>query len=322
MSKPKYQSVLDDLTAEIHSGRFQPGQRFPSEADLVKRYGVSRITVTHAMQELQRRGLIDRIAGSGSYMRKPAAGLFGLIVPNLAETEVFEPICRSIPAPLLWPSSKNTLDLCHECIAHRVAGVFFAPLEFDPASAEVNHRAMQLLREANIPVVLLDRFPNGDRADLVGIDNHQAGYLATKHLIDLGARNPGFLHRPNQAQTVKSRIHGFLDAGGRSENVVTTSQPVHDAYVCANDRIAAHLMQTLLGQGKRIPQDVRIVGIDDVNYASLLPVPLTTVHQPVAAIGQAAHRLMLDRLTHPQQPYRQVLLDCELTIRQSCGAKL
>ena len=65
-------------------------------------------------------------------------------------------------------------------------------------------------------------------------------------------------------------------------------------------------MQTLLEHGVRIPRDVRIVGIDDVNYAALLPVPLTTVHQPCREIGETAMRVMLERLEHPKMPARDL----------------
>jgi DNA-binding LacI/PurR family transcriptional regulator len=95
-----------------------------------------------------------------------------------------------------------------------------------------------------------------------------------------------------------------------------------DAFVCANDRVAGRLMHTLLTAGLRIPRDIRIVGIEDVNYAALLPVPLTTVHQPCRDIGEAALRVMLERLDRPRMPARDVLLECTLVIRESCGAKL
>jgi DNA-binding LacI/PurR family transcriptional regulator len=78
-------------------------------------------------------------------------------------------------------------------------------------------------------------------------------------------------------------------------------------------------MHTLLARGISIPKDVRIAGIDDVNYAALLPVPLTTVRQPCRDIGETALRLMLERLDRPRMPARDVLLDCTLIIRQSCG---
>nr|WP_218280545.1 substrate-binding domain-containing protein [Verrucomicrobium spinosum] len=92
-----------------------------------------------------------------------------------------------------------------------------------------------------------------------------------------------------------------------------------DGIVCANDRTAGQLMHSLMQLGHRVPQDIRIVGIDDIAYASLLPVPLTTLHQPAREIGQAAMSAMLDRLARPDMPVRDILLECPLIVRKSCG---
>ncbi|MGH9761828.1 MAG: substrate-binding domain-containing protein, partial [Blastocatellia bacterium] len=72
--------------------------------------------------------------------------------------------------------------------------------------------------------------------------------------------------------------------------------------------------------GYKIPGDLRIAGIDDVEYAKLLPVPLTTIHQPCREIGQAAVAAMFDRIQHPTMLTRDILLDCRLVVRESCGA--
>jgi DNA-binding LacI/PurR family transcriptional regulator len=92
-----------------------------------------------------------------------------------------------------------------------------------------------------------------------------------------------------------------------------------DAILCANDHTAAQLMHTLLGLGVRIPEDVRLAGIDDVRYAGLLPVPLTTLRQPVLEIGAAAIAAMLDRIQNPHLPARSILLNGRLVVRKSCG---
>jgi GntR family transcriptional regulator of arabinose operon len=94
-----------------------------------------------------------------------------------------------------------------------------------------------------------------------------------------------------------------------------------DGFVCANDRTAGQLMQVLLNLGHRIPQEFRVVGIDDVEYASLLPVPLTTVHQPCREIGETAMAAMLERVKRPNMLARDILVECRLVIRDSCGAK-
>ena len=92
-----------------------------------------------------------------------------------------------------------------------------------------------------------------------------------------------------------------------------------EAIVCANDLTAARLMQTLMALQVRIPEAVRIVGMDDVKYASLLPVPLTTIHQDCAGIGVVAMATMLQRLEHPELPVRDVLVPTRLVVRRSCG---
>lgn len=361
VSKPKYQQILERLRHEIEIGKFRNGQRFPSEAALVRRFGASRITVGRAVRELQLGGYVDRVAGSGTFVRqrdKPnTSGLvFGIVIPGFGETEIFEPICQGIAnSPLggghalLWAHSDSSrssredqvLEMCRQCIDRSVSGVFFAPLELRAGVAEVNRHVLKLLKGAGIPVVLLDRRaeePSArERCDLVGIDNYRAGFLAAEHLIGLGARRIGFVSFEYQASTVAARIAGFASAlashGRKSAGeLVFPASPEDtlnflwkksrfDAFVCANDRIAGKMMRSLLAQGARIPDDVRIVGIDDVAYANLLPVPLTTIHQPCRAIGEAALHVMLERIERPKAPARNVLLDCSLVIRESCGSR-
>ena len=102
------------------------------------------------------------------------------------------------------------------------------------------------------------------------------------------------------------------------KRILKTIRP--DGFVCANDFTAAQLLKTLNALDVAVPGDVRMAGIDDVKYASLLPVPLTTIHQPCAEIGAAAVSTMLDRLRQPTMPPRDVLLNFTLVVRDSCGA--
>jgi GntR family transcriptional regulator, arabinose operon transcriptional repressor len=332
----KHTRVFEELLRDIQSGRYEPGQKFPSEALLVKRFGASRITVARALNDLEQAGWVSRFAGSGTYVSAPSksALLFGLIIPDLGNTEIFEPICQGIAsAPdagghaLLWPQgSGDALELTRQCIERKVSGAFFAPLELDATG--VNRRVLADLKAAAIPVVLLDRRAGeNERHDLVSVDNHRAGYLATDHLVKLGAKRIAFLAYRGQGSSVAGRIAGYR-AAVTEPHVLEVAEKFDlppesdrfDGFVCSYDGIAGHLMFKLLAKGLRIPQDVRIVGIDDVRYASMLPVPLTTIHQPCREIGEAALRLMLQRLTYPKMPAQELLLDCQLVIRQSCGA--
>jgi GntR family transcriptional regulator of arabinose operon len=92
-----------------------------------------------------------------------------------------------------------------------------------------------------------------------------------------------------------------------------------DAFVCANDMIADTLMQVLDRIGRKVPIEIKLAGIDDIKYAALLRVSLTTVHQPCADISRVALAVMLERLENPFLPPRDVLLPISLVVRNSCG---
>jgi GntR family transcriptional regulator, arabinose operon transcriptional repressor len=357
---PKHRQVYATLRRQIQSGQWKPGDRLPSEAELVRTVGASRITVGRAVRDLQAEGLVERRVGSGTYVKRRQAGAlsFGLLIPDLGETEIFEPICRGMMSSpvarqhaLVWggitgaaaTKEEEAWDLCRQYIDRRVSGVFFAPLELSEGRDEVNHRIAHALDEAQIPVVLLDRtvlpYPGRGHHDLVGIDNRRAGFIMTAHLLRHGCRRVAFVGLPHAAATVDAREAGYREALYASDvpidrrfvqrldpadhplvrALIESCRP--DAIVCANDRTAGRLMHTLLQLGYTIPRDLRLVGIDDVEYAALLPVPLTTLRQPTRQIGEAALTAMLERVTRRDLPARDILLHCDLIVRASCGSR-
>jgi len=362
VQQSKHRRVFEHLLASIQSGALKPGDRLPSEAELGKLFDASRITVAKAVHDLQRMGLVSRRPGAGTHVLaedRPSGRTFGLLIPELGLTEIFEPICNGMmrthfarPDALLWgnssvsvqDSTKAAEQMVQSFISQKVAGVFFAPLELSSDKDTANRRIARMLDRAQIPFVLLDRcympYPERSTHDMVGVDNRRAGYLATAHLLELGVRRLIFAGEEFAANTVDARITGFYEAL-RTKGVKPDWEPAWrgnpqdeafvrrmldatrpEGVVCANDLTAARLMQMLLGSGFRIPEDIRIVGMDDVRYASLLSVPLTTIHQDCAGIGAVAMATMLERLEHPELPIRDVLVPVRLVVRRSCGSYL
>lgn len=355
----KRRQIVDAVRDRIRSGALRPGDRVPSDAELVREFGVSRPTVAKALQELQTYGLVQRKVGSGTFVlrsevRSPRS--FGLLIPGLGTTEIFEPICAQMAAAaqsyghsIVWGAdvrrstasneADQAVELCHYFVQLRVAGVFFAPIELVPGQEAVNERIVATLSQAKIPIVLLDRdyvpYPERSRFDLVGIDNRRVGYTITHHLFQQGCKRVVFVARQRSAPTIDARIAGFMeavvkDSGAFNSKLVHYCDPRDlkdvsrflqqlkpDGIVCGNDVTAGHLMHSLDQLHVKVPNEVRVAGVDDVKYAELLRVPLTTIRQPCSAIGETAFSAMLERVGNPDAPGRDILLTCELVVRES-----
>jgi LacI family transcriptional regulator len=241
-------------------------------------------------------------------------------------------------------SVKEAEELCDRFIEHGVSGVFFVPFEHQADRETVNRRIAAKLHQAGIPVVLLDRdlgaFPSRSDFDLVGVDNFAGGYQLASHLIKLGMRRIAYVTKALTASTVDARIAGakiamldkdldlprpFAHTGDPGDlkfvrSVVQGRK--YDSIMCTSDHIAALLLQSLNRLGIKVPDDLRVVGFDDVRFASLLTVPLTTTEQPCRDIAVSAFNALRERLSDPALPPRTIMLSPRMVVRESCGAYL
>lgn len=372
MSQPSYsgrkhEQIARQLRDELVEGRYGEEGRMPSEAQLVRRFSVSRPTVARALQSLVEEGLLERRAGSGTFVKmgadqgsQRATRSLALLIPDLGNTEIFQLICDQIASlarvhnySLVWGGSAPTRldpdtglrhgeELCHQFIDRRVTGVFFAPYELVPHKDEVNRRLAGMLQEAKVPVVLIDRdfcpYPLRSDLDLVGVDNVAGGYMLGEHLLKLGCRRLHFVAFPFSAPTVDARIAGVREALVRWRNEPDPdwvhlgalddklfvksllSEPLPDAFICANDHTAALLLRALHQNSISVPKDVRVAGFDDAKFATLISPALTTVRQPCIEIAVTAFHAMLERLADASLPPRQMIITPSLIVRESCGS--
>lgn len=353
----KHKKIYSELREALANGTYKPGDQLPTETELVARFEASRPTISRALARLESEKLIFRRAGAGTFVCDPEKvdGLiFGLLIPDLGTTEIFEPICQGMARArlgtnheLLWgmtedpgaPKNVQAEQLCLSYVKRGVSGVFFAPLELTDDSERVNQQIVRQLDDAGIPIVLLDRdiyeYPRRSHYDLVGIDNRRAGFAITEHLLSVGCRRIVFFARPKSAPTVFMRAEGYRSAirsrgeagvdqlveigepsdSMRVQKLLTDLDP--DAFLCANDYTAAVLMNTLHSISPTLAAQIRLAAFDDVKYARLLQVPLTTIRQPCQEMGSAAMLAMVDRIARPTAPARDLLVDFELVIRAS-----
>jgi len=211
------------------------------------------------------------------------------------------------------------------------------------ATAGSNTRHLRALRREGRPVVLVARDVAGVRIDTVLVDNFRGEFEATTHLLGLGHRRIAHITGPRSLHVASERRRGYLqalEAAGvpRSDAVIVEGdfaaeggrQAVQHllergvrftAVAAANDLMAIGAMEALRHAGRRIPQDVAVVGFDDITFASLVSPALTTVAQPKYRMGQLAMERLLELMDGADEGGRQTVLIPQLVVRESCGAR-
>ena len=197
------------------------------------------------------------------------------------------------------------------------------------------------LQAWEIPVVAVDRVPHGLQVDLVATNNREGVREAVAHLLGHGYRTIGFINGPEGLSVTRERLAGYRDALAASGVAVRDAFIVHSdfrhaggkaamtrllgmpkpprAVVVANNLMTLGALQAIHEQGVRIPEEMAVVGFDDMPWATSLRPPLTAVAQPAEELGGAAAQLLLERLQDRHRLVRHVILPTRLMVRASCG---
>jgi len=228
---------------------------------------------------------------------------------------------------------EQNLDLL---VQQRVHGIMITPVD------ERNPRLEQLV-ERGVPLVYVDRI-SGDRPCCwLATDDLKGGRLAGEHLIEAGHRRIAFAGDSEISRQVAERLQGLRDAvaaaglpdsavevlpasswnirEGRAVGLMLADRSPEDrptAVFCANDMLALGLLQELVLHGVRVPNDIAIVGFDDLDWASTSAVPLSSVRQPRELLGRTAVRMILDEIEQgAAHVHEHVIFPPELIVRDS-----
>ena len=215
--------------------------------------------------------------------------------------------------------------------AKQVDGVLVDGLVLPP------ERIADFVREG-LPIVCLDRDIDSTSVPLVQVDNRLGARLATEHLLSLGHRRIAHVSGAPGLRISDERIGGYSDAlaaaavehrrtlvavgsfteeGGYEATRALLAVSKLTAVFAANDLSALGVMHAIAESGRRIPDDVSVVGFDDLRLAGHTTPPLTTIHQPAFEIAQRATQLLLDLAAGREVPQRLHLLEPELVVRGS-----
>ena len=217
----------------------------------------------------------------------------------------------------------------------KVLGVLFSPV--DGNSTDIG-----ILQRRGVPVVLVDRGAHVDETCSVSVDDVCGGELATRHLIEVGHRSIVFVGGPTSLHQVSNRLagaRGAVSAAGLAAETLTVLATERldiaagrdagqrllglarrpTAVFCANDLLALGVLQALFAMGVRVPEDVAIVGYDDIEFAGAAAVPITSVRQPAFQIGRtSAELLLLEAGEDPDaHQHQRVVYQPELVVRAS-----
>ncbi|GAA4702821.1 LacI family DNA-binding transcriptional regulator [Nocardioides conyzicola] len=217
----------------------------------------------------------------------------------------------------------------------RVQGLLVTPIDPDsPTLDEVAQRGT--------PVVVVDRTRSDQSFCSVAVDDVLGGKLAIEHLLDRGHTRVAYVGGPAHLGQVRDRLQGAREAWaaagrpaesltwvetsamtvaeGREAGARLAGLPVRrrpTAAFCVNDLLALGLLQHAISSGVRVPEELGIVGYDDIEFAAAAAVPLTSVRQPRQLLGRTAAELVLDEASNPDHTHRQVLFTPELVARSS-----
>ncbi len=270
--------------------------------------------------------------------------VIGVIIPDL-QNPFFPEVVRGVEAVLY--TEGYTLVLGHsDGLAEReqahlsvlrgegAAGMILIPDNGPNADYSA-------LRAWDMPVVAVDRVPIGLQVDLVCTNNREGISEAVRHLLAHGYSEIAFINGPEGLSVTRERLAGyqealraagialreafivhsdFRQAGGYSgmRRLLGLAKPPR-AVVVANNLMTLGALQAIHENGIAIPQEVAVIGFDDMPWATSLHPPLTAVAQPAEELGRTAAQLLLERLGHPTRVPRQVVLATRLMVRASCG---
>ncbi|MBV9846097.1 MAG: LacI family DNA-binding transcriptional regulator [Kutzneria sp.] len=226
------------------------------------------------------------------------------------------------------------------CVEQRVRGVLATPV--DPK--RVGYDA--LLRHG-IPYVLVDRDADGDQVCSVSVNDVAGGVLAARHLVSLGHRRIAAVIGPASLPQCRDRLAGVraglreaaapggnlvvlpaagmdVTVGRRSGARLLELVPRPTAVVCVNDLVAFGVLQEMFHAGVRVPEEMAIVGYDDIEFAAAAAVPLTSVRQPARDLGRTAATLLIEETGPDSAAHRhqQIVFEPELIVRGSTVPRL
>lgn len=352
--KPKYLILKEYLTDLIETGSLVPGNRIPSENELAEQFQISRHTVRKSIGELITEGSLESLQGKGTFVRDICRNrhprIIGVVTTYLSDY-IFPSIIRGIDEVLscngysiVLGHTGNQFEKEKLCLTNllnqNIDGLIVETTK--SALPNPNLDLYHAFEQRGIPMLFMHGSYKGLKASSVYEDDTKAGYLATKHLIDLGHKDIGGVFKMDDIQG-HMRYEGYLKAHRESGLAISDrrilwfdtqdipyklNKPAN-AYVgsflsgctgvvCYNDQVSLGIIDIAREIGIAIPRCLSMVSFDDSDLAVASEVKLTTVAHPKEKLGMEAANLMMKMIAEPNKVFN-MKMEPELVIRSSTG---
>lgn len=349
----KYAQIYNHLYEAISSGKYVSGDMLPTEKEMVKQYGVSRITIQRALQMLVDLGYIERIAGKGTFVKAMSSAIkqknIAVIVPinNPEMTLVVSGIQQAIEqtnyvAKIYFSNEKqlSDCDLITSILKEDIEGIIIYP------RSRTQYAAFYREIGKKIPLVFIDKCVEGVVTDTVMPNNFEGAYEMVNYLIqENGHKRIAYIDWGKEDVTVIERKRGYMHALVDNnieidESIILSANPISGAIkeelgsvvkeflsspegsdVTAifffTDEAALHGSYYINQMNKRIPDDISICGFDNSYLGRSIMPSLTTVAQNFSEIGSEAARLLIERISNQKGLHSVVYVDTEIKKRDS-----
>ena len=348
---PMYHQLAQILKEQIDSGIIHPGDKLPSESEMIAQYGIGRLTVRQALAQLAKDDYIEKIQGKGTYCKHPAHKTNAInidVLLDMSDTYFIPYYVKSISEALsnnnanfiISDTKDSDAEICSliDKITDRgSSGVILQPshgLECDHATI---HNAFNQLRNAGIPYVMIDSlYDNIDSSYLV-LDEKMGGAIACDYLSGLNHKRIAIIYVGKYKDSML-RVNGFVEqmkSRGQDNlkniRMVERDDTLEDniaklmandkrptAFFCYNDETALRCLKKLKALNINVPDQVSVLGFDDSLIATNSAPALTTIAHPKGLMGKSAVDGLFDLINHKTNgPYIKVF-DPVLIIRDSC----
>lgn len=356
---PKYIQAKDEILRWILTGKYQKHDKLPSENEIVQHFQMSRQTIRQALGELEKEGWLYKEQGKGTFVMIPdaqqprshsTAMTIGLITTYISDY-IFPTIVRGVEAKvrehgarLLLASTDNEKnkekDSLESMMHEKLDGLIIEPTK--SAEGNPNLHYFLALEAHHIPYVMLNERYNELDAPVLRVDDEQGGYIAAKHLIELGHRRIAGFFKTDDLQGVY-RMKGFMRALKEHQLTLTPNlllaydteqkrdkpkeklasllalneEERPTALVCYNDELAVQVLEVTRQFDVHVPGQLSIVGFDDATIATATEVKLTTLTHPKTKMGEDAVDILQQLISGISPSQLSKVYVPELVIRES-----